>query len=198
MGQCTVAHHWTGQICHPPVNRTLLSTHTTTVISGIFFYCREMYLLTRAHLLFFGAKWWNFMESIVLGSGRGCHAGSLGFEHSFKPAFLAYYVTAFPCGLCVCLMHSSSSNFLWCAPMQNNLTIPAGSMRKGCRLPSLLGYKASLRVFVPLCALIMWVNLLLFSGVLEYLVRSLSRHYMIGSKGGIAGSRQTRIVSCWL
>src|SRR5712671_5614381 len=54
------------------------------------------------------------MESIVLGSGRGCHAGSLGFECSFKPAFLAYHVTAFPCGLCVqtlCIMHSSSSNF---------------------------------------------------------------------------------------
>src|SRR5712671_4887904 len=54
------------------------------------------------------------MESIVLGSGRDCHAGSLGFERSFEPAFLAYHVTAFPCGLCVqtsCIVHSSSSNF---------------------------------------------------------------------------------------
>ena len=37
---------------------------------------------------------WNFMEYIVSGSGRACHAGSLGSELSFKPAFSAYHVTA--------------------------------------------------------------------------------------------------------
>jgi len=34
------------------------------------------------------------MEYIVSGSGRGCHAGSLGFDLSFKPVFSAYHVTA--------------------------------------------------------------------------------------------------------
>jgi len=70
------------KICHPPVNRTLLSTHTTTVISGLFFYCREIHLLMRGSLAFFWSKNDGISWSpLVLGSGRGfCHAGSLGFE----------------------------------------------------------------------------------------------------------------------
>jgi len=52
------------------------------------------------------------MESIVLGSGRDCHAQNLGLGWCFNLASSAHHVTAMPCVQSPCSPHPADSNLV--------------------------------------------------------------------------------------